>query len=210
MPSQQIVGPAGNIEAVVENVETSKTNLLGIVCHPHPLYQGTMQNKVATTVMRVFQSLDMVAVKFNFRGVGKSEGTYGHVQGELEDLRAVVAWAKKHYPQHDIILAGFSFGSYIAAKVATEINPTALILLAPPVHHNDFSSLPPIKFPWMVVQGDQDEIVPPAEVFEWIDRLPNKPELIKMPGVGHFFHGHLVSLRQALLTALQAIVHKPE
>lgn len=201
-----IPGPVGNLEAIIEDPVESQLKLMGIICHPHPLHEGTMNNKVVTTLVRVFQRLDIVPLRFNFRGVGRSEGKYGHVEGELDDLRAVLVWVKKRYPDYKIVLAGFSFGSYIATKVATEINPIALITIAPPVHHNDFAQLPPIKFPWIVVQGTADEVVPPNEVFEWLATLTNKPDVVSMPGVGHFFHGQLISLRDELITRLRPLL----
>lgn len=201
-----IPGPVGDLEAIIEQPLESNRKLIGIVCHPHPLHEGTMNNKVVTTLVKVFQQLDIVPLRFNFRGVGRSEGGYGHVQGELDDLRAVIVWVKKQYPDYKIVLAGFSFGSYIATKVATEINPVALVTIAPPVHHNDFANLPPIHFPWVVVQGTTDEIVPPAEVFKWLETLSIKPDIISMPGVGHFFHGQLITLRDELITRLRPII----
>jgi alpha/beta superfamily hydrolase len=199
-----IPGPAGQIETVIEQPDTSAHKLIGIVCHPHPLHQGTMNNKVVTTVARVFELMDIVPVRFNFRGVGRSEGQHDYAVGELADLRAVINWLKGQYPDYKFVLAGFSFGSYIATKVATEINPAALITIAPPVHHNDFVGLPPINFPWVVVQGEADEVVPPNEVFTWLDSLTPQPTVIKMPGVGHFFHGQLLNLRDQLTAWLKS------
>ena len=121
-------------------------------------------------------------------------------------LRAVIAWAQEHYPDHELVLAGFSFGSYIATKVATEISPAALVTIAPPVHHNDFESLPMIDFPWIVVMGDADEVVPPDEVFDWLKRLSRPPILLRFEGVGHFFHGKLIPLREELRGALGKVL----
>lgn len=201
-----IPGPCGNLEAFIDGPTQSPKKLLAIICHPHPQFEGTMNNKVVTTLAKVMQTLGIVALKFNFRGVGKSEGEYGHVKGELDDLRAVIAWAKEHYPDYRFVLAGFSFGSYIATKVATELHPVALITVAPPVHHNDFANLPEINFPWIVVQGEADEVVPPGEVFAWIKTLSKPPKLLRMPGVSHFFHGQLIPLRDELVRMLHPIV----
>lgn len=203
-----IPGPAGLLETVVEEPSSSPRKLLGIICHPHPLQEGTMNNKVVTTLVRVLQRLDIVPIRFNFRGIGRSQGSYGHVTGELDDLRAVVAWAKEHYPDYQILLAGFSFGSYIATKVATEMNPVALITIAPPVHHNAFNKLPEITFPWIVVQGEADEVVPPDEVFAWLETRSTQPSIIRLPGVGHFFHGQLIVLRDLLIERLKPLINK--
>lgn len=208
MRALTIPGPRGKLEAIIGEPEQSSRKLLGIICHPHPLHEGTMNNKVVTTVGRVFERLDIVPLKFNFRGVGKSEGEYGNVVGELDDLRSVLEWAKQAYPDYGIILAGFSFGSYIATKVATEIKPVALITIAPPVHHCPFNELVAIDFPWIVVQGDDDEVVPPDEVYDWLQSLDQAPSVFKMPGVCHFFHGHLIELRDHLATWLGQVVSK--
>lgn len=203
-----IPGPAGHLEAIVETPGGSCENLIGIICHPHPLYEGTMHNKVVTTLAKVFERLGAVTIRFNFRGVGKSEGQHDYAVGELDDLRAVIAWGEEHYPNHKLLLAGFSFGAYIATKVATEVNPTALISVAPAVHHNDYQQLPEIRFPWIVVQGEQDEVVPPNKVFDWIATLSYPPKVIRMPQASHFFHGQLMPLRDRLVDALQPIIDK--
>lgn len=202
-----ITGPAGVLQTVIETPFISPKKLIGIVCHPHPLHEGTMNNKVVTTVIKAFQRLEIVPLRFNFRGVGASEGQYGHVTGELEDLNAVISWVRNHYSDHKLILAGFSFGSYIAARVATEVKPVALISIAPPVHHNPFEDLPDASYPWLVIQGEADEVVPANEVFSWIETRSNRPELLKMADVGHFFHGKLIELREALIEWLTPIVN---
>jgi uncharacterized protein len=205
MNSIKIQGPAGLIEAVVSAPIEPARKFVGIVCHPHPLHQGTMTNKVVTTVVKAFQLAGITAIRFNFRGVGQSEGQHDYGVGEQDDLRAVIDWAKHHYPDYQLILAGFSFGSYIATKVASEVHPAALITIAPPVHNNDFAALPQIKFPWLVIQGDADEVVPVAAVFQWLETLLPQPTIIKMPGVGHFFHSQLLPLREHLVHFLRLI-----
>lgn len=209
MKKINIAGPAGNLETVLEEPYTSQKKLVAIICHPHPLYEGSMDNKIVTTLVRVFQRLDIVAVRFNFRGVGQSEGEHGYVTGELADLRAIIEWVRLHYPDYKLILAGFSFGAYIAAKVATEITPVALITIAPAVNHNDYKNLPEIHFPWIVVQGEADEVVPPQEVFAWLQTLASQPVIIRMPGVGHFFHGQLIALRTRIVEALESLLKSP-
>lgn len=194
-------GPAGNLE-VVTSMPNEARAITAIICHPHPLYEGTLHNKVVTTLARTFKELGIRTVRFNFRGVGKSEGSYGEGVGETEDTLAIVQWAHTVQPHDTIWLAGFSFGSYIAARTATLITPARLICIAPAVEHFDFTALPPIPCPWIVVQGEQDEVVPPEMVFTQLPQLPNPPEIIRMQGVGHYFHGRLTELRQILITAL--------
>lgn len=197
--------PSGFLEVLTsppkENVEPK--NSIAIICHPHPLYSGTMHNKVVTTLKRVYSDLGMKTVRFNFRGVGKSSGEFANGVGELEDLMTVIKWAQQVCPQDEICLAGFSFGSYIAA-CAADIFPTkSLVCIAPPVERFDFAKLNHISCPWIVVQGDQDDVVTPSEVYRWIDSLKLKPQLIRIPDASHFFHGKLLELRNELETALK-------
>jgi uncharacterized protein len=197
-----IPGPSGALEAAVEQPGAVMGNTVAIICHPHPLQEGTMTNKVVTTLTRACQALGAVVIRFNFRGVGASAGVFDNAVGEQEDLKAVMAWARERYPDCLFWLAGFSFGSYVATRVASQIHVEQLIAIAPPVNHFDFSSLPAITCPWLVVQGEADEIVPATEVFAWLATRPEAPHLIRMPGVGHFFHGKLIELREAIIDAL--------
>lgn len=197
-----IPGPEGALEAVVERPQSSPDNIVAIICHPHPLHEGTMNNKVVTTLVRTCQALGAIAVRFNFRGVGASAGVYDQAEGEQEDLKAVMAWAEKTFVGCRLWLGGFSFGSYVATRVASERSVDQLIAIAPPVHHFDFQTIPPIQCPWLVVQGEADEVVPAEEVFTWVASRPESPQLIRMPGVGHFFHGKLIELREAIVKAI--------
>jgi uncharacterized protein len=127
--------------------------------------------------------------------------------GETEDLLAIVDWVKKVNPQDAIWLAGFSFGGFVTARAAVQISPAQLVTVAPQVSRFIETKLPTITCPWILVQGEQDEIVSPQEVFAWVDTLNPKPIVIRMPHAGHFFHGQLTELRQALLARLAT---KPE
>ncbi len=198
-----ILGPAGLLECILDQPTEINTLNVAIVCHPHPLHGGTMGNKVVTTLSRTLQELGMPVIRFNFRGIGQSEGGYANTVGELEDLYAVMDWVQKEYPQHNIWLAGFSFGSFISAKAASQRKVAQLISVAPPVQNFDFKNIPFISCPWVVVQGEEDEVVPSGLVFEWLASRAEKPRLIRFPGIGHFFHGHLTSLREELLKILK-------
>lgn len=198
-----IPGPSGELDALIETPHTPTRNTVAIVCHPHPLHGGTMNNKVVTTLTRACQALGAVVVRFNFRGVGDSAGIYDHAVGEQEDLKAVIRWAQEHYPESRLWLAGFSFGSYVATKVASEMQIDQLIAIAPPVNHFDFSSLPAITCPWLIIQGEADEVVPAEEVFAWAASRPENPHVIRLPQVGHFFHGKLIELRDDIIAAIQ-------
>lgn len=191
-----IDGPSGQLELMTTWPDSGAPAGVGVICHPDPRQEGTMHNKVVTTLARAFSQLNLATVRFNFRGVGGSEGQYGEVQGELADLRAVIAWVKKTWPEQPLWLAGFSFGSYISALAATVEKPVRLISIAPPVNRYDFGALKGIHCPWLIVQGDQDEIVPFEQVNIFAKNPPVPVTFIVMPGVTHFFHGRLIELRE--------------
>lgn len=200
-----IRGPAGQIEvATAESMLPVPRRAWGIVCHPHPQHGGTMHNKVVTTLAKVFRNLGAVSVRFNFRGVGNSEGKYDQGEGELDDLLAVCDWVLQERPDHEIWLAGFSFGAYIALKAASRIPVTKLVTVAPPVNHYHLEKLPPIECQWILVQGDRDEIVPAKEVFAWAATRNPQPTIIRFPDATHFFHGTLKALQLKLEEALSA------
>lgn len=196
-------GPAGNLELLTSMPNNVHASIIGVVCHPHPLFGGTMHNKVVYTIARAFKEMNIPTVRFNFRGVGASQGNYAEGIGETDDVLAILHWLKTLYPYHHIWLAGFSFGSFVAAR-ATKLWPavTQLISVAPPVVNFDFTELPPFHCPWLVIQGAQDEVVAPSAVFTWLESLVNPPDIICMQGSSHFFHGQLVELRQTLINAL--------
>lgn len=198
-------GPAGQLEVVAapgKNVSPTKA-ITVVICHPHPLYGGTMNNKVVTTLVRTFKELGLNTVRFNFRGVGKSEGSFGEGKGEVDDLLAVIDWVKQVRPSDTIWLAGFSFGGFIAGTVATQIPVAQLVTVAPQVSRFIEAKTPPITVPWILIQGEKDEVISPEETFAWYETLNPKPILIRMPDAGHFFHGKLVELRERLQGVLR-------
>lgn len=198
-----IQGPAGQLEVAVSAPLDASRSALGIVCHPHPLFGGTMNNKVVTTLVKTFQHLGLYSARFNFRGVGRSAGQFDHGVGELEDLLAVVGWLQQQHPGREIWLAGFSFGAYVAAKAATQLPVNQLITVAPAVEHFPMQTLPPIRCPWVVVQGEKDDVVPPEAVFDWVASRAPEPTLLRFPEAGHFFHGQLGELRMRLEEVLR-------
>ncbi|VVC75198.1 hypothetical protein AQUSIP_04850 [Aquicella siphonis] len=201
--TQVITGPAGKLEVAVSEPTGPERGALGIVCHPHPLHGGTMHNKVVTTLGKLFQGMGLVTVRFNFRGVMRSEGRFDHGNGELDDLLAVMDWMQQERPQQEIWLAGFSFGAFIAAKAATRVPVKKLVTVAPPVQHFPMRDLPPIPCPWVLVQGELDDVVPAREVLEWAEARVPKPVIIRFPQAGHFFHGQLAELRIQIEAALR-------
>ena len=199
-------GPEGTLEAVLEG-ETENPAMIAIVCHPHPQFGGTMDNKVVTTLIRAARDAGAAALRFNFRGVGESQGAYSDGIGEVEDLIAVHRWLSKKYPDAPLWLAGFSFGSFVAARGAEVLAangeaPAALFLVAPPVHHYGFETIEKVGCPVTVVQGEDDEVVPADKVFRWAEATALAPDLIRFPDSGHFFHGQLVNLREVAASRL--------
>ena len=194
-------GPAGALEVVVDFPEPAEARpLVAVVCHPLPTEGGTMHNKVVTMVARALRELGATTVRFNFRGTGASAGEFNDGRGEREDLRAVVDWVQDARPGDRLWLAGFSFGAYVTLAAAADLLPDAVISIAPPAAGRgwDFAAIPAPDVPWLVVQGDADEIIDPQAVYAWIDGLARKPQLVRMPDTSHFFHRKLVDLRGAI------------
>lgn len=193
-----ISGNAGSIEATIDPPQDLQRKVVAVCCHPHPLHGGAMTNKVIHTVARTLAGLGITAVRFNFRGVGATEGVHDYGQGEQEDLVSVIEWAKQQYPDYQLWLAGFSFGSWITALQAHRHPVTQLISIAPPVNRFSFDDFIIPDCPWLVVQGDADEVVDPEAVFDWLNNMQPRPTLVKMQGAGHFFHSRLIELRDNL------------
>ncbi|MGE3920931.1 MAG: alpha/beta hydrolase [Gammaproteobacteria bacterium] len=171
-----IKSPEGQLELAYTIPKVASHKAIAVICHPHPVFGGTMGNKVVTTLARMFNKEGIPAIRFNFRGVGQSSGSYAEGIGEADDLRTVLNWVKITKPDDAIYLAGFSFGSYIAARVSHEYTIKQLISIAPPVNHFDFDSVIPPKAPWLIVQGTEDEVVPAKEVFDCFSKqtFPHK------------------------------------
>ena len=198
-----LTGPAGQLEILTTYPESPPNPpTIVVICHPHPLYGGTLHNKVVYTLARSFNSMGLATVRFNFRGVGISQGSYDNGLGETEDLLAILRWLKTSCPESEIWLAGFSFGAYVAARAAKKWPVKQLILLAPPLENFPFKELAPFSCPCLLLQGDEDEVVSPTAVFAWIASLENPPQVIKISGASHFFHGKLIQLRDSLINTL--------
>jgi len=191
-------GPAGTLEALLEAPQGDDLNGCAIVCHPHPLYGGTLQNKVVHMLARSFVGSGIASLRFNFRGVGKSAGVFDDGEGEVEDTLAAAAWMKNAFPGRPLWLAGFSFGAAIAVRAAHACKPAGLISVAPAVSRfmGKLDTQP--ECPWLILQGDQDELVDIDETIAWFNRLEPGPELEVLAGAEHFFHGKLVLLRNTV------------
>lgn len=193
-----IIGPVGNLEVACAMPTTTETVGIAIICHPHPLFGGAMGNKVVTTLERFFRERGFATLRFNFRGVGASEGVFDNGMGESDDLHAVAQFARRYYPDLALMLAGFSFGSFVAARMANALGAAQLLSIAPPVSKWDFAALDKPRMPWTIVQGELDEVVEPQAVYDFVAQTQPAPTLIRLPDATHFFHGKLLELRTAL------------
>lgn len=192
-------GPAGNLEGLLESV--AEPDAIAVICHPHPMYQGTMHNKVAYILARAFTDLGAVSLRFNFRGVGRSEGEYDAGVGETADALAAMDWLAAQYPGLPLWLAGFSFGAYVALRAQSQRPVKRLVTVAPAVERFDTAALKSPRMPWLLVQGDADEVVNPQAVLDWAAGLAVPPQIAVLKGAGHFFHGRLNELRGAITGA---------
>jgi alpha/beta superfamily hydrolase len=200
-----INGPAGELEAVLDEPgsDTPGVSHFAVVCHPHPSFGGTMDNKVVTTLAHAMHDMGFPSLRFNFRGVGASRGAFDAGAGETADAHSIAEWGRARWPGRALIIAGFSFGAYVALRLAQQIPASHLITIAPPVGMFDFSSLQVPACPWLVVQGDADDVVDPQRVSGWVEKLEPRPQYVVMPGVGHFFHGRLAQLRGVVTDAVR-------
>ncbi|MFL6550775.1 MAG: alpha/beta hydrolase [Povalibacter sp.] len=199
-----ISGAIGQLEAIIETPVDASAQSVAVICHPHPIYGGTMTNKVVHMLAKSCNELGLPTVRFNYRGVGASEGTYAEGNGESDDAVAVLDWARARWPEAGLWLAGFSFGGAVAIRAAVRRDVQRLITVAPAIDRVpvDVQRLP--TCPWLLIQGDHDELVNPAHVQQWVNTLATPPEVVILPGVEHFFHGRMNDLRQTVLDWVHA------
>lgn len=183
------VGPAGQLEGIAHIPKTEQL-AIAVVCHPLPTMGGTMENKVAFTLAKTFTELGCVSLRFNFRGVGSSEGEFTGGDGEVQDVLAIVEFAREQFGDFPLILSGFSFGGYVAARAAQQLQPQHLILAAPAVGR---FAMPPVPAHTLVVQGEHDDVVALADTLEWA--RPQHLPIVVLPQAEHYFHGRLTQLR---------------
>lgn len=193
-------GPAGVLEGLIDKPE-AQPSAVAVVCHPHPLFQGSMHNKVTYILARAFNELGAISLRFNFRGVGASAGEYADGVGETADALAAIDWLTARHPGLPLWLAGFSFGAYVALRAQSQRPVKRLVTVAPAVERFDTSAIVLPTIPWLLVQGDADEVVAPQTVFDWVAGLAKPPQLAVLKGAGHFFHGRLNELRQTVVDA---------
>lgn len=190
-----LTGPAGSLEGML-HLPDAEPVAIAVVAHPLPTMGGTMDNKIVTTLAKTFAELGFATLRFNFRGVGSSEGIFDSGNGEVEDALAVVQHARDAFGHLPLILAGFSFGGYVAARAAQHLHPGAhkLVLIAPAVGR---FAMPAVPHNTLVIHGEYDEIIPLAEALDWA--RPHHLPIVVLPEAGHFFHGRLQQLKQIVL-----------
>lgn len=186
---EHIAGPAGHIECALDTPETAPRGI-ALIAHPHPLFGGTLDNKVVQTLARALLERGYLALRPNFRGVGASEGAYDEGRGEVDDLAAVIAWAKREFGDLPPALAGFSFGAAMQARLAQRVAPRRMLLVGVAV---DNFEVPPVPAGTLVIHGERDETVPLASVLDWA--RPQELPVLVVPGADHFFHRKLQVLR---------------
>jgi alpha/beta superfamily hydrolase len=187
-----IAGPAGALEVAL-NVPEGAARGIALVAHPHPLQGGTLDNKVVQTLAKTFAALGYAAARFNFRGVGASEGQFSDGIGETDDALAALAAAKLEFGELPVALAGFSFGSYVQTRVAHAISAERLVLIGPAVARFPIEVVPPDT---IVIHGEEDDVVALADVLAWA--RPQQLPIVVFPGCGHFFHGRLPQLQRVI------------
>ena len=199
-------GIAGPIEVALTVPDHVDKRYIAILGHPDSLQGGTMNNKVVTTLVRSFKELHIASLRFNFRGVGHSAGVYDKGIGESDDMLLLARQWIQEQPNVQLLFAGFSFGSYVAYRAAAHSKSSLLITIAPPVHHYDYHEFIPAPAPWIVVQGDDDEVVPVQLVLDFIAQTSPPIPLLRFAETGHFFHGKLIDLRARLIEIIKTLV----
>jgi alpha/beta superfamily hydrolase len=203
-----IPGPAGTLEALLDVPAAIATpDSVAVICHPHPQYGGTMTNKVVYSIARAFNEAGAPSVRFNYRGVGASTGSYDEGNGETDDAIAVLDWAAQRWPGARLWLGGFSFGGAVAIRAAAARDVARLVTVAPAIRRVKVAEDALPQCPWLIVQGDRDELVDPNDIQHWAQALPESPRLAVLSGVEHFFHGRLNELRQVVVQWLIELTH---
>ena len=192
-----LTGPAGPIEIEIDE-PTGALRGVAVLCHPHPLHGGNLSNKVVQTLSRAFVQMGYRSVRFNFRGVGRSQGQWDEGRGEVDDALAVIA--SQRVADLPLALGGFSFGAYVAACAATRLAGQApaerLVLVGPAAGR---FAIPNVPSDTIVVHGEADEVVPLSATLDWA--RPQSLPVLVFPGVGHFFHGQLTLLKSQVMQA---------
>jgi hypothetical protein len=197
-----LAGPAGKLEALLEEPEEGAPRFAALVCHPHPQHGGTMHNKVVYRIARGLRKAGAVVLRFNYRGVNLSEGTYDHGIGETEDARTCLEWLRARYAHLPAMIAGFSFGSRIALRIGAQRPDLKKIIAAGfPTVYKDRSYLDPCLVPRTFIHSTNDEFGPVDELRAVVEELDGPPELVFIPSKDHFFVDALDAFEQAVIDA---------
>ncbi|MBV8063386.1 MAG: alpha/beta fold hydrolase [Nevskia sp.] len=200
-----VAGPAGRIETLLAAPRQAPTAVC-VVCHPHPLFGGAMSNKVVYSLASSALQAGALTARFNFRGVGQSEGVHDHARGEIDDTVAVVEWLRRLLPGAPLALAGFSFGAYVSLAAAARLAPALLLSVSVPLsgEYIDGAAPPPRPgCPWLALHGTGDEVVDYERTRAALLAYQPPPRLATLEGAGHFYHGRLTELQQLVLPFLQ-------
>lgn len=200
-----IAGPVGALEAQLA-MPAGAVRGVGLICHPHPLFGGSMTNKVVSTLATAAVRCGLLSLRFNFRGVGRSEGRHDQGRGETEDVLALCTWLRAQAPDVPLLLAGFSFGGWIALRAARPAQAMALITIAPPLNrYVDEDGRPPHpQCPWLIVHSRDDDTVPFTATQDALAAYDPAPRTVALEDAGHFFHGRLNEVRDAATGFLSA------
>ena len=203
--SHFLAGPAGRLEALVEEPEDGAAHSAVLVCHPHPLYGGTMHNKVVFRIARGLRRAGLVVLRFNFRGVGRSQGEYAQIAGEIEDARAALGWLRQRYQGLRFALAGFSFGAQVITRLGCALEGARFLMAVghPTERGNDYLEDCPV--PKIFVQSTHDEFGPRPQLETLYAKLVQPKQLIWVEAADHFFAGGLDELEQAVKSSVEAV-----
>jgi uncharacterized protein len=195
-----LAGPAGKLEAILWSPSAAAPRMAAVVCHPHPLFGGTMHNKVVYQAAKSLDTLELAVLRFNFRGTGMSAGQHDKGIGEREDVRAALNFLAAEYPQVPLLLAGFSFGCWVGLRVGCEEpRVTSLIGLGAPVNNADFSYLTQCAKPKLFVHGANDQFGDPEKLKKLVASIPGENQVVIVEDADHFFAGNLDRLNAAIM-----------
>lgn len=200
-----IDGPVGQLEALYLDIEQPRG--IALICHPNPVQGGTMLNKVVSTLQRTARDAGLITLRFNYRGVGASEGSHDMGTGEVDDAQAAAAWLRAKHPDLPLTLFGFSFGGFVAASLGGRLEAKGeqlkhLFMVAAAVTRLNGYDLLPVNCPLTLIQPETDEVIEPQAVYDWSEKLDRPHELLKVAECGHFFHGKLTDLKDLILPRL--------
>ena len=200
-----IDGPVGQLEALY--LDNEQPRGIALICHPNPVQGGTMLNKVVSTLQRTARDAGLITLRFNYRGVGASEGSHDMGTGEVDDAQAAAEWLRAKHPELPLTLFGFSFGGFVAASLGGRLEAQGeqlkhLFMVAAAVTRLNGYDLLPVNCPLTLIQPETDEVIDPQAVYDWSDKLDRPHELLKVAECGHFFHGKLTDLKDLILPRL--------